>query len=1208
MANARNSYTIYIAKDGNPGADGSNGNDGRGISSITEFYLSTNVSTGVTRSTQGWSTSIQTVTPINKYLWNYEKVIYSDNTSSNTTPCVIGVYGDTGASGEDGRGISSIFEYYLATNVSTGVTRSTQGWTTSIQTITSTKRYLWNYEKILYTDNTSSNTTPVIIGVYGDKGESGQDGSNGEDGNDAEFYDLLPLTEKAIVYIDSNNPNGTLAIQLQYNIRHITGNTTETITASSSGYHIRFKTNVSSTYYNLSNGVTNPSYTNNSFLTNYHTASSKPDYLIVELCNGSSNTLVNTKIVPVVFNDSLLFDINTSLNQITSQVQGHTSSIEDLLNRKVGGRNFASQTSDEWSDWITLRNQDNQVVYVCASTYLPSPKNVGDYFTYQITIEWDDLVCSNNSSGRILAQTAVDGAYTTPNPGWNSNLIQIRTASGHTLPGDEVIQYVNSQAIVEGNKDATLIRPAIRFDYLSGKFRYKCVKIERGNTATDWTVNPDDIDSSIISVTNSISNITQTMDSITSTVNSHTTNINTLNSSLSSIQNDMSSIEQRADSIISSVESLFIDTLFDVSIYGGNFFKKSSETNSSLNYNSSTNTYKARCTSKLNYVSITNINSTKPETTSTINSIDKGKYQISFKVHLSEPNVKYTSTIQIFDSSFIQQIGQTSYYSYTELYNQTIVDENYSPQTNNTIVVDSFEVPKDNCRFKIVFRSDWNDKQNSQDWYFEITDFKIVMQTQAASILEQKADSITSTVYDNKRDIDNIKNDNKNLFGTTSYDGGELKPGNKWEFYNNNVNYIFDNWTKYNTVFVDGECSWQTLGDGETYIYSPYVYLSDTKTYTLNCLFDYTDGSDRIDLCQYGNEDLAKSVTTIQATKPLYPEGHISQINFSLDDETDVITFTIQPGSGSKYCRIRFRNIVSNYDPYNDYSIYLNHVRLYQGTFNASEFNSWPRQQSMNYSQILQTGNSISLKVRDDLYNTGIDIESQQVTLTADKFVVNNNSNEHVLSTDSDGNLEVVGTIRAKNFYHELCFFVDSGIYHFPNDGNIKWCYCDDLTTMRNTCIANGWSDYLAFTEGKYYSWPRTDTPHYIQNAIPQGFKPCTYTADMVVLLPKYSVQWKDSTPVLLPDPVTFTGKIVQIMCSLTISEVLPDIDINIGCVQNNKLSLGFYASMDGNTYESISSCNTISISPFYNVTLMSVGGYWTVIDISSKELPIHGN
>jgi hypothetical protein len=45
----------------------------------------------------------------------------------------------------------------------------------------------------------------------------------------------------------------------------------------------------------------------------------------------------------------------------------------------------------------------------------------------------------------------------------------------------------------------------IRVDYALGSFRYKCVKVEKGNTATDWSKNPDDIDSSLLSVNNSVS-------------------------------------------------------------------------------------------------------------------------------------------------------------------------------------------------------------------------------------------------------------------------------------------------------------------------------------------------------------------------------------------------------------------------------------------------------------------------------------------------------------------------------------------------------------------------------------------------------------------------------------------------------------------------------------------------------------------------------
>lgn len=63
-----------------------------------------------------------------------------------------------------------------------GITTDTEGWTETPQTITSTKKYLWNYEKITYTDNTSFTSEPHIIGVYGDTGPQGPQGEKGEDG------------------------------------------------------------------------------------------------------------------------------------------------------------------------------------------------------------------------------------------------------------------------------------------------------------------------------------------------------------------------------------------------------------------------------------------------------------------------------------------------------------------------------------------------------------------------------------------------------------------------------------------------------------------------------------------------------------------------------------------------------------------------------------------------------------------------------------------------------------------------------------------------------------------------------------------------------------------------------------------------------------------------------------------------------------------
>lgn len=83
------------------------------------------------------------------------------------------IKGEDGADGQDGVGISRITKYYLASERSTGITANTYGWSTSMQEMTAEKKYLWSYDKIAYTNSTSVDTTPIIIGVRGESGENG---------------------------------------------------------------------------------------------------------------------------------------------------------------------------------------------------------------------------------------------------------------------------------------------------------------------------------------------------------------------------------------------------------------------------------------------------------------------------------------------------------------------------------------------------------------------------------------------------------------------------------------------------------------------------------------------------------------------------------------------------------------------------------------------------------------------------------------------------------------------------------------------------------------------------------------------------------------------------------------------------------------------------------------------------------------------------
>lgn len=162
------------------GERGEKGENGVGINAVTNYYA---VSSSNTTAPTDWSTTIPTMTATNKYLWNYEVMTLTDGTQQETAARVIGVYGDKGNTGNTGVGIRSIVEYYLASASSSGITTSTAGWTTTIQTVSSSKKYLWNYEKITYTNNVVQSSTPVIIGTYGDKGDKGDKGDPGNKGD-----------------------------------------------------------------------------------------------------------------------------------------------------------------------------------------------------------------------------------------------------------------------------------------------------------------------------------------------------------------------------------------------------------------------------------------------------------------------------------------------------------------------------------------------------------------------------------------------------------------------------------------------------------------------------------------------------------------------------------------------------------------------------------------------------------------------------------------------------------------------------------------------------------------------------------------------------------------------------------------------------------------------------------------------------------------
>ena len=166
---------------GDTGATGAKGDTGKGVKSTAVTYQVS--SSGTTVPTGTWSSSVPSASA-GQYLWTRTVITYTDSTSSTLYSVGrMGTNGTNGSNGANGKSIGSITNYYLATPSASGVTASTSGWTTSVQSVSASKKYLWNYEVVKYTDGTIASTTaPCIIGSYGDTGAKGDKGDKGATG------------------------------------------------------------------------------------------------------------------------------------------------------------------------------------------------------------------------------------------------------------------------------------------------------------------------------------------------------------------------------------------------------------------------------------------------------------------------------------------------------------------------------------------------------------------------------------------------------------------------------------------------------------------------------------------------------------------------------------------------------------------------------------------------------------------------------------------------------------------------------------------------------------------------------------------------------------------------------------------------------------------------------------------------------------------
>ena len=102
-------------------------------------------------------------------------VTVDDITINKKFSFAVAKMGATGAKGDAGVSITNVTPYYLASASATGVKNTDTGFTTVMQTTDVTKKYLWSYQLITYSNNTTSKTDAVIISTHGATGAKGDD-------------------------------------------------------------------------------------------------------------------------------------------------------------------------------------------------------------------------------------------------------------------------------------------------------------------------------------------------------------------------------------------------------------------------------------------------------------------------------------------------------------------------------------------------------------------------------------------------------------------------------------------------------------------------------------------------------------------------------------------------------------------------------------------------------------------------------------------------------------------------------------------------------------------------------------------------------------------------------------------------------------------------------------------------------------------------
>lgn len=509
--------TIYSV--GRMGTNGANGTNGKSIGSVVNYYLATASSSGVTTATSGWTTAVQSVSAAKKYLWNYEVVKYTDGTVASTTaPCIIGSYGDRGSKGDKGdtgstgNGIKGIVEHYA---VSSSNSSAPTSWSSTVPTMTESNKYLWNYETITYTNGTTMDTTKRVIGVYGNKGNTGATGSQG--------YSLVANVVRDAFTESQWTTYGTINHEETWSstsgIRNgcrvgdmfaIVGTATDTKNAHVAYYRSNTASGelkglcISHTI--IPRGATGATGSKGDKGDTGATGKGVKSTAVTYQASSSGTTIptgVWSATPPATSADKPYFwtrTIITYTDNTTSTAYNVGSTPEGIV---VGGRNLATNTNKGTTGWswsMQAGGYSKESVYetgvnTCKLTR-DSVKQSGwsvIQFSYIGRTKWE---ADTNYTVSVDVKASVS---TSMNPSFRHGDSSNMLIQSCKAVNNKTVANVWTKLVWVVKSAATLPSGTSQNTYFTGmnsnvgvSYQFKNLKIEKGNTATDWTPAPED--------------------------------------------------------------------------------------------------------------------------------------------------------------------------------------------------------------------------------------------------------------------------------------------------------------------------------------------------------------------------------------------------------------------------------------------------------------------------------------------------------------------------------------------------------------------------------------------------------------------------------------------------------------------------------------------------------------------------------------------